>query len=278
MPVYNAEQYLRTAIESILRQTFTNFEFLIVNDGSTDKSGDILQSYTDPRVKIITQSQSGLVSSLNRLLDLAQGTYIARMDADDESAPTRFAEQLSWFKENPNGILVGSWTEVMDEDGHEIEQARYPLADSFCRIALITGNAFAHGAVMFRRGEYRYRKDYNFAEDYDLWRRLATLGTIGNMPRYLYHWRTHSQSISHQNTKQQLRIDKKIQREYRKENLLPEYTEIASGAPREVRGRGRLRTMNSLLRFTRTLGFFRPFRILQLGWLTLRILVGYRTQ
>lgn len=278
MPAYNAERYLRTAIESILKQTFTDFEFLIVNDGSTDQTENILRSYTDPRVKIFTQKQSSLVPSLNRLLNLAQGQYIARMDADDQSAPTRLAEQVSWFQKNPNGILVGSWTTVIDEGGNQTKHALYPISDSFCKIALSSGNTFAHGAVMFRRSDSRYRSEYTFAEDYDLWYRLALLGKIGNIPRFLYSWRSHNQSISHQNREQQVKIDMKIQLEIRESKMIPNYTDILKDAPLEITERGRLRTVFSLIRHIRKVGFSEPLRILRFLWLSFQVLVGFRAQ
>ncbi len=274
MPAYNAERYLRTAVESVLQQTFTDFEFIIINDGSTDRTENILQSYKDPRIKVIYQEQSGLVPTLNRLLNLAQGQFIARMDADDQSAPTRLAEQVLWFQKNPNGILVGSWTTVIDESGNKVKNAIYPVSDSFCKIALCSGNAFAHGAVMFRRNDCRYRQEYNFAEDYELWHRLARLGKIGNIPSFLYSWRSHNRSISHQNKKQQKEINKKIQLELRENNLIPKYSEILSDVPLETKERDHLRTVYSLFRYIRNLNFSEPQRIFRFVWLSLQILLG----
>lgn len=274
MPAYNAERYLRTAVESILQQTFTDFEFIILNDGSTDQTENILRTYKDPRIQIISQKQSGLVPSLNRLLDAAKGKLIARMDADDESEPTRFNEQTSWFQENLDGILVGSWVNIIDSDCKTISRAIYPTTNGVIQLALATGNKFTHGAVMFRKCNLRYRTEYNFAEDYDLWRRLAVKGKIGNIPKFLYSWRNHSTSISNTQTNKQNLVAKKISREHcyllsKKVNELPDTQEILF----ETKFSGRMRVALIFLRSAFALLLFKPQFAIRIYWKTLKILV-----
>ena len=114
MPVYNTkEEFLRTAIESILNQTFSNFEFIIINDGSTNNAEDVILSYKDDRIIYLKQENQGIVAALNNGWDRAKGEYIARMDSDDISFPERFEKQLKFLEENPEYSLVGSWAEVI---------------------------------------------------------------------------------------------------------------------------------------------------------------------
>jgi glycosyltransferase involved in cell wall biosynthesis len=125
MSVYNGEKYLCEAIDSILNQTFENFEFLIVNDGSTDRTLEILQSYRDPRIKVINNERNiGLTASLNKGLKIAKGEYVARMDADDVSFPHRLEQQKAFLDRNPRVAMVGSWAEVIDESGKTQETWR----------------------------------------------------------------------------------------------------------------------------------------------------------
>lgn len=214
MPVYNAERYLRFAMVSILKQSFVDFEFLILDDGSTDSTSSIIQSFKDPRITLFTQANRGFVFSLNFLLKQAKGQYIARMDQDDWSHPKRLEYQINWFSNHLYGVLVGSWTKLIDQAGRNIGISRYPVFNGFIRVWLSIGNPFAHGSVMFRKNDLRYQIDYYLAEDYDLWRRIAQIGIIGNIPQPLYHWRSHPQSMSAKNTVAQKGIEARIKTEY----------------------------------------------------------------
>lgn len=123
MPVYNAQEYIREAIDSILNQTFSDFEFIIINDGSTDNSVEIIKNYNDPRIVLVDNTENkGLVSVLNQGLQLAQGEYIARMDADDISLPNRFMEQVNYLDKHPQVGILGAWFHIFGDKINRIEK------------------------------------------------------------------------------------------------------------------------------------------------------------
>ena len=206
MPVYNSEKYLDTAIKSILNQTFTNFEFIIVDDASTDSSVEIINSYQDQRIKLIQNNvNQGIPISRNKSLAASSGEYIAILDSDDYAYPSRLAEQLEFMENNPDFGMVGSWVELMDENGDltgEVWNEEEPDQKIPCR--LLFHNYFAHSAVFLRRsalnaveinGEF-YRKDYPNAQDYDLWVRISKKFKVWNLPKVLIKYRVHSNCIS----------------------------------------------------------------------------------
>lgn len=201
MPVYNAEQYLREAIESILGQTHRDFEFLIIDDGSTDQSGAIINSYYDPRIRAVPNGNNfGLIYTLNRGLDLAQGELIARMDADDISQPERLARQVAFLNNHVNVGVCGSWIEWFM--GRELID-QFPVNDREIKQNLPYRCPFAHPAVMLRAAvlrRYRLRYDpcYPHAEDYELWTRLASLTDFANLPEVLLKYRIHPGQICRQ--------------------------------------------------------------------------------
>jgi len=204
MSVYNAERYLREAIESILAQTLDDFEFIIVEDGSTDWSKQIIAEYAQRDVRVLpvwNVSNLGLTKSLNRGLDKARGVYIARQDADDRSLPERLQKQAAFLDAHPEVGLVGSWFMRMTEAGQPLHVIETPVADQAIRLKLFTrGNAFAHGSVMFRRECVEkvggYREQFSYAEDYDLWLRIADRYGVANLPEPLYWWRSTASSKS----------------------------------------------------------------------------------
>ena len=196
MSVYNGERYLVEAIESILNQTFTDFEFIIINDGSTDGTADILRSYKDRRIRIFEQSNIGLTRSLNRGVALARGEYIARMDHDDLSMPERFARQVAFLDAHPEVGVVGTACLVYNEvRGIEWKYA-VATSDDECRRDLIKGNQFVHTSVMMRKSVLQavgaYNEAYRYLQDYELWVRLAGRTRLANLPEVLvvrrYHW------------------------------------------------------------------------------------------
>ncbi len=183
MPVYNAELFLKSTVESILFQTYKDFEFLIVDDGSIDGSSDILASFDDPRIKIIRNKKNlGLIESLNKGLSSAVGEYVARMDADDIANPERLYKQINFLDNNPTITVVGSYMKVIDKQGVEKEDMGKPIRDSADFIfSLFEGRArLFHPSVMYRKeaiikcGGYNTR--FEAAEDYELWSRLALCG------------------------------------------------------------------------------------------------------
>jgi len=200
MPVYNAQRYVFEAIESILKQTFTDFEFLIYNDASTDTSREIILSFQDPRIRLIdSPTNTGYVKHLNHGLQQAKGEYIARMDADDIAHPDRFMLQLHYLNQHPKTAVCGSWIEFMGSKNGILE---YPVNhhDIVTHLFLF-GNALAHPAVMMRKSVFTdhqvsYDETLEPAEDYDLWNRISTLAQLHNIPLALLKYRVHDQNES----------------------------------------------------------------------------------
>lgn len=208
LPVYNGETYLLEAIESILNQTFTDFEFLIIDDGSTDNTWDILNKFNDSRIRLIKNNQNmGITKTLNKGLQLARGNYVARMDADDICFPERLQRQKAFLDDNLNFAMVGSWIEVIDEVGRKIKRINFPIVSYCLRWRLLYTNTFVHSAVMFRKNAVLdiggYLDNYRHAEDYDLWSRLSTHWKVANIPAVLVSWRSCRESVSVKNANKQ---------------------------------------------------------------------------
>ena len=203
MPVYNGARYLRASIESVLGQTFTDFEFLIVDDGSTDRTQDIIRGYEDPRIRLVNNDQNtGLAKSLNRGLRLARGGLIARHDADDVSMPFRLETQHRFLVAHPEIALLGAQASLIDQNGHTIfDHTSMPLDSLSIRWQLMFGNPILHPSVMFRRSVVLqdlggYDEQYQLSEDYDLWSRLAQQYEVANLPDVLIAYRRHVDSTS----------------------------------------------------------------------------------
>lgn len=202
MPVYNAEKYLDEAIQSILTQTYNNFEFIIINDGSTDKSLEIIEKYKnqDKRIILISRENRGLIYSLNEGIEKANGTYIARMDGDDISLPKRFEEQIIFMEENSEIGVCGSWIEVF---GKEINSTiwKIPTNNDELRVRLLFSVAFGHPTVMMRKEiidnyKLRYNELYKDAEDYKFWIDFSKYTKFGNIPKILLRYRYVETSVS----------------------------------------------------------------------------------
>jgi len=202
MSVYNGENYLKEAIESILNQTFRDFEFIIINDGSTDSTGDILARYqqVDNRILVYKQENRGLIASLNRGCQLAKGKYIARMDADDISLPERLAREVNYLETHPDIGVLGTWMEYIDENSVPQNKLCAPTTPNLIKWFLLFGCPVAHPSVMIRRDTIEtlglYRPEALHAEDYDLWSRASLITRITNMPEILLQYRTWEGNIS----------------------------------------------------------------------------------
>ena len=203
LPVYNAEAYVGEAVESILAQSFTDFELIAINDGSTDGSGAILRELAarDTRIVLVERPNDGLVSALNEGIESARAEFIARMDADDVAMPERFALQHARMVKEPELAVLGSLIRWMDRVGNIIELAKQPLTPEAIARCLEQGCPVAHPTVMMRRGAVLkvggYRKAFPHAEDYDLWLRMSDLGyAIANLPRPLLNYRIHDANVS----------------------------------------------------------------------------------
>jgi glycosyltransferase involved in cell wall biosynthesis len=201
MGVYNGERYLHEAIESILQQTFTDFEFIIINDGSNDTASSILQSYKDPRIVLINNDRNiGLTKSLNRGLEICRGVYIARMDVDDISLPERLERQVRYLDANPEiGLLASSFVYI-DEAGNEKMLSNPPTNKAQLKEAMLKENQFCHGVVMFRRSCIEkvgsYRPEFRYTQDYDQWLRILEFYEIASLPEVLYKYRVTVKNIS----------------------------------------------------------------------------------
>jgi glycosyltransferase involved in cell wall biosynthesis len=215
MAVYNGEKYLREAIESMLNQTYTNFEFLIINDGSIDTTEDIILSYKDERIHYIRNEQNlMLIASLNKGLDLANGKYIARMDADDISMPERLEKQVEYLEKNPEIGVLGSWVEIIGKEEPMIIQLKTNFYD--IRIELMFHNYLCHPSVMInnlllKKHHLKY-PNFLHAEDYGLWVEIAKYGTIEILPEILLKYREHGGNISLTLKNKQKEQDSKIRR------------------------------------------------------------------
>lgn len=204
MPVYNAERYLALAVESILNQTFIDFEFIIIDDGSTDNSSLILENYAqlDSRIRLIKRANKGLVKTLNEGISLARAPYIARMDADDFSLPNRFARQIEFLRINPHYVVVGSWSENINEYGQQIGFINEPPTDhSGIDEKNLEGDvAICHPTALIRHDALLavggYEPAFQDAEDLELWLRLAEVGKLANLPEVLLKYRVHIGSVS----------------------------------------------------------------------------------
>lgn len=210
MPVHNAERYVAEAVQSILAQRFGDFEFIIVDDGSTDGSLDILKRYAkqDSRIKLTSRPNTGIVGALNEMVSRARGEFIARMDADDISVPDRFGIQVEYLADHPRCGLVGSWAEWIDEDGEAVRPCPVPTSGAEIDAANMNGpNAVVHPSVMIRRdliiGVGGYRAAYWPAEDRDLWLRVAEVSSLANIPEVLLRYRLHTGSTCQVHTQRQ---------------------------------------------------------------------------
>ncbi|MDO8524154.1 MAG: glycosyltransferase family 2 protein [bacterium] len=209
MSSHNGEKYLREAIDSVLGQTFSDFEFLIVDDGSTDLNAIILNEYEarDERIKIITNSQClGLTKSLNIALQQAQGELIARMDDDDVCLKNRFALQVEFLNKNLEVALCGTLGLIINEKGEEMGQKNLALGYLEIKKQLLFNNQFIHSSLMMRKvildKEGFYDEKFKKAQDYELVLRLARKYQVVNLPDRLIKWRKLASSISHKNNEQ----------------------------------------------------------------------------
>jgi len=200
MPVYNAEKYVHEAVDSLLKQTFTDFELLIFDDCSTDSSREIVLSFQDSRIRLINSPvNTGYVKHLNDGLIQARGHYIARMDADDIASPDRFSLQLHYLQQHADVAACGSWIEFI---GSKQGLLKYPVDhQDILTHLLLFGNAMAHPSVMLRKSvlttsQLSYDASLEPAEDYDLWNRMAVVGQLHNIPQVLLKYRVHEQNES----------------------------------------------------------------------------------
>lgn len=209
MPVYNCELYIREAVDSILNQSFTDFEFLILDDASTDQTVLVIKEYNDPRIQLIEKPiNTGYTNSLNYGLQLAKGKYIARMDGDDISFPERFAKQISFLEANPKTIVCGTSYKIVKND----KKISIPESNDAIKLALLKGNCICHPSVMIRKEvidkfSIFYDTTKEPAEDYHAWVKLLPYGELHNMQDVLLEYRLHTTQVSRKRVQEQKRID-----------------------------------------------------------------------
>ena len=200
LPVYNAEKYIEQAIQSILNQTFSDFELIIINDGSTDNSLDIIKTIIDRRIVIIDQKNMGLITSLNNGIKISKGEFVARMDADDVALPHRFKEQLKLFSENVNLGLCGSSTENF---GAVSSRTIRSGNDQFLKSYLLFGPPFAHPSIMMKRSiliknNITYNSNFIHCEDFAMWSDMANYCDFSNVVDVLVKYRVHPEQVTNQ--------------------------------------------------------------------------------
>ena len=194
MPVYNAGTFLKESIDSILQQSFEDFEFFIIDDASTDNSAELIRSFTDKRIRFIEKpANTGYTDSLNMAIQLSKGKYIARMDADDISEQQRFLQQFQYMENNPAVLVLGTAYKIIGTD----EMVQLPLSYEEAKVVSIMHVPVAHPTVMMRkeiftRYQFLYNKKYEPAEDYDLWTKVLEIGKIENLQKPLLYYRRHS--------------------------------------------------------------------------------------
>jgi glycosyltransferase involved in cell wall biosynthesis len=199
MSVYNGTPFLREAIESILSQTFSDFEFIIINDGSSDESETVIQSYQDARIRYVPQeNNSGLAASLNHGLTLATGTYIARMDSDDICVATRLEEQVAFLNTHTDIGVIGTWAQTFGESSFVWKN---PTAPQDIAARLLFSSCLLHPTVMLRAAvliaaNVRYDDTLRSAQDYALWVALLPHTKFANLPKVLLHYRLSPTAIS----------------------------------------------------------------------------------
>ena len=202
LPAFNAAAHLGKAIDSILSQSFNDFELIIINDGSTDNTLEVLAKCGDPRIKVITQENLGLPKALNQGLAIARGPYIARQDADDISLPTRLEKQVQFLDQNPEYGLIGTWSQIMTPAGLTDRQHLHPTSNGQIQVQLLMNNQFVHSSVMFRAsclkttGQYSEDPEHFPPEDYDLWLKIAKHFMVANLPEVLLQYLEEPNSIS----------------------------------------------------------------------------------
>lgn len=203
MPVYNGEQFLKETLDSIISQQFKNYELLIYNDASTDKTKDILEYYQkkDQRITLYGGRKNILQpNAMNFLINKTKYDYIALHDADDISLPSRLFQQMNYLIKNSDVGLLGTFAKIIDENSKFIRNISYPIEHRQITNTIDKQNCFAQSSVIFRKGVYnkigKFNELFNPAQDYDMWTRMVQITKAANLPLYLLQYREHKKSSS----------------------------------------------------------------------------------
>jgi glycosyltransferase involved in cell wall biosynthesis len=217
MPIHNGDAFLAKAIDSILGQTFSDFELIIIDDGSTDNSLQILREYQkcDARIRLIARENRNLANTLNDIIDLANGKWIARMDQDDIALPSRFERQLEWL-EKTGADICGSWVRFFGTKDKRV--FKRPQTDAAIMMDMLFSCPFAHPTVMMKTNlvkQLRYDKAWENCEDYDLWERASRAACkMTNVPEVLLLYRQHDAQISITTSAEQQQLTQKVRRRH----------------------------------------------------------------
>lgn len=206
LPVYNGEAFLEKALESILAQTYKNFELIVVDDGSTDRTKEILQKFKDKRIKLFyNRKRLGVGATLNKAISKASGIYLARADADDVMATSRIFTEMTFLDANPEVVAVGSWTKIIDSNGKIIGERKMPLDHKKITEMMFYAMGMQNPTVMFNRKlipkDFSWCKEIGFVDDLDLLFRLLPFGKFSNIPEFLVNYRIHKNNLSLKNPK-----------------------------------------------------------------------------
>jgi glycosyltransferase involved in cell wall biosynthesis len=218
LPVYNGERYVGKTIESILSQSYRDYELLIIDDGSQDRTPAILAHYArrDSRIRLLRHDNAGVGYTLNRGIEEARGHLLAEIGADDLALPGRLQKQVDFLKENPDYVLVGGYLRIIDPDDRPIGLRKYPTGDRELRQRMILYNPFGSPSLMYRRDDalaaHGYTSRFSTSEDYDFLLRLAQRGKVANLPEPLTAYRLHLGSTKSKHTLRQLRDTIRIKR------------------------------------------------------------------
>ena len=214
MPVWNGEKFLAAAVDSVLAQTFTDFELLVIDDGSTDRTPEILRACPDPRLRVLRLDHAGIVVALNHGLAEAKADWIARLDADDLSEPRRLEIQWQAVNRHPQAVLCHSAVTFFGDVGVTPGAARLPRSRSFMALRLCYQCPIVHSTVVFKKelalAVGGYLPDERHAEDFSLWGRLLAQGEFVALPEKLVRFRVHDQSVSRQNLAAQQALARRI--------------------------------------------------------------------
>jgi glycosyltransferase involved in cell wall biosynthesis len=228
MPVHNAGVHLEPAVRSILAQSFSDFEFIVVDDASTDGSDRVLASFGDPRIRVVrSETNLGVVGALNLGLDCCRGRYVARMDADDLSHPDRLSAQVAFMEDRPDVALCGTDIDILCELKTDRRTTSWvvPGGSELLRFRMLFDNPFCHPTVMMRtallrRHAFRYDAQAPHAEEFDLWRRISEVAGIANLDRRLLTYRIHDSQVSQIHAVRQAAAVSEVKRRAR-QNMQP---------------------------------------------------------
>jgi glycosyltransferase involved in cell wall biosynthesis len=201
MPVYNGAKYIAEAIDSIIAQTFSDWELIVYDDGSTDNTEEIVRTYSDGRIKCFKNAENkGITPTRILLIDKAESEYISFLDCDDVATPCKLQKQIDFLEENDNYAVCGSWGIMIDETGRTLKKINLATDNEALRCNLLFSSQFIQSSVVIRKSVLKdeiYNTDFPVAEDYDLWCRLSGIGyKLHNIPQYLVKYRWHGSNIS----------------------------------------------------------------------------------